>query len=155
LLASGEVLLDALRERCPSDGVALNLRHQRGAQSLRPLKVRELSALPRHDVSVRRATMNPDWALAFHPKPALLARHAALTDCAVLRYRRVLSSGGCACQACWNCIGSQAFRPNLRQPLLDDDGCASGLRIGRWRPPTASYLVRGLWSRRLHQAGGS
>jgi hypothetical protein len=84
LLASGEVLLDALNEWCPGDGVALNLRLQRGTQSLRSLKVRELRALPRNDISARRATMNPDWALTFHPKPALLARHASLMDKTVL-----------------------------------------------------------------------
>jgi len=85
LLASCEVFLRALRNRRPGNGVGLDLHHERSAQRFRSLQVRELRALPRHDVSVGRATMNPDWALAFHPKPALLTRHAALMDGAILQ----------------------------------------------------------------------
>ncbi|HLI85345.1 MAG TPA: hypothetical protein VKV17_15615, partial [Bryobacteraceae bacterium] len=84
LLARREIFLDAFREWRPSHGVRLDLRHKRRPQRLRSLQVGELRALPRDNIAGRRATMNPDWAIAIHPKTALAAGDAALVDGATL-----------------------------------------------------------------------
>jgi hypothetical protein len=39
-----------------------------------------LRALPRNDVGVWSAPVNPDWTPAFHPEPAFLMGYAAFVD---------------------------------------------------------------------------
>src|ERR1700688_3495055 len=80
LRTSRQVFLDAFRERWSRDGVRLDLRHQRCTQCFCAFQIRELRALSRDDIALRSATMNPDRALAVHPKAALGARDTALVD---------------------------------------------------------------------------
>jgi hypothetical protein len=70
--APSEVLRHAFRDRRPGNAIGLDLRHKRSAQCVGSLGVRELGALSRDDISVGRATMNPDWSIAFHPKRRIL-----------------------------------------------------------------------------------
>lgn len=153
LFASGQVLVYALGNRWPGDGVGLKSRHERSGQSFRPLQVRELRTLSRDDISVGRAAVNPDWALAFHPKPALLTRHAGLMDGAgsevalvqndafyCLRYPlsvRVLlhcSNRGCNLLILKGLAPRHGFEPRFTAPKaavlpLDDRGIKGDLRL--------------------------
>jgi hypothetical protein len=61
----------------------LDLRHQRGAQRLRLLQIRETGTLPWNYISTRCATVNPDRAVAVHPKPSFCSRNTTLVNRAV------------------------------------------------------------------------
>jgi hypothetical protein len=82
--ARGEVFLNAVQERRSSLRFRVNFCHQRCAQRLRSPQVGELCALAGNNIASRRATMNPYWAIAIHPKTAFAAQNTARVNGATL-----------------------------------------------------------------------
>ena len=78
-----QVLFDAFRNRRTCYRIGLDLRHQRGSQRFRLLQIREPGTLPWDYVSTRRATVNPDRAVAVHPKPSFCSWNTTLVNRAV------------------------------------------------------------------------
>ena len=83
LLSGGQVLLDAFRNRRTCYRIGLDLCHQRGAQRFRLLQIGKTGTLPWDYISARRATVNPDRAVAVHPEPSFCSRNTTLVNSAV------------------------------------------------------------------------